>query len=126
MLGSSDRGEVLELATAAGSLAQPPDNARVLTVCAPDGDGTVGGAATCSSRGPTVDGRLKPDVLAPVGLADELRQLFAGTSATAPHAAGMLALLGEAFAGGDAVRGRDAECDAEFVDRAGGAAAGRG
>ncbi len=95
LLGSPDRGETLELGTAAGSLAQPADHSDVLTVGAL---GVGGGAAGFSSSGPTVDGRAKPDVLAPMGLVDDVGPSFSGTSAAAPHAAGMLALLGEAFA----------------------------
>jgi subtilisin family serine protease len=94
LLGSPDRGDPLELMTAAGSLAQPADSPRVLTV------GALGlGSATAvfSSRGPTVDGRTKPEVLAPTGVVDGLGPSFSGTSAATPHAAGMLALLGEAF-----------------------------
>jgi subtilisin family serine protease len=94
LLGSPDRGETLELSTAAGSLAQPADHLRVLAVGAL---GVGSGAAAFSSSGPTADGRAKPDVLAPTGLVDDAGPAFSGTSAAAPHVAGMLALLGEAF-----------------------------
>ena len=56
-----------------------------------------------SSRGPTNDGRMKPDLVAPdvvsitgnggFGEMFDSRIIFAGTSAAAPHAAGVAALL---------------------------------
>lgn len=50
-----------------------------------------------SSEGPTVDGRLKPEVVAPdfvsVSGAGGFPTTFAGTSAAAPHAAAVAALL---------------------------------
>jgi subtilisin family serine protease len=48
-----------------------------------------------SSRGPTNDGRLKPDLVAPDGVMTSVTVFnpFFGTSAAVPHAAGLAALL---------------------------------
>lgn len=86
-----------EHATASGSLLIPADGARVLAAGAYRvGDGRL---EDFSSRGPTVDGRAKPEVCGPnrVRTATSLgawpESLFAGTSASAPHAAGAAALM---------------------------------
>jgi len=50
-----------------------------------------------SSRGPTADGRSKPDLCAPAGVTGTCYNLFHGTSASAPYAAGALAILQSAF-----------------------------
>lgn len=51
-----------------------------------------------SSQGPTRDGRIKPDIVAPAGVstASYGPQGFAGTSAAAPHVAGAAALVKQA------------------------------
>ena len=48
-----------------------------------------------SSRGPTTDGRIKPDLVAPTGVstASYRPELYEGTSAAAPHVAGAAALI---------------------------------
>jgi len=46
-----------------------------------------------SSRGPTNDGRIKPDVMAPASVSNYTYGIFSGTSASAPHVAGAAALL---------------------------------
>ena len=50
-----------------------------------------------SSRGPTVDGRLKPDISAPDNTINSVYGRFAGTSAAAPHLAGAAAVVLSAF-----------------------------
>ncbi len=50
--------------------------------------------APYSSRGPTVDGRIKPDIVAPTQVSTaSYPSGFAGTSAAAPHAAAAAALV---------------------------------
>ena len=48
-----------------------------------------------SSRGPTTDGRIKPDLVAPTGVSTISYgpELYGGTSAAAPHVAGAAALI---------------------------------
>lgn len=84
----------LQYQTAAGSLGgQPADSPHVMSV------GAVAAGTTnlesFSSRGPTTDGRLKPDIVAPdrVSTVTYGAQGFWGTSASAPHAAGAGALV---------------------------------
>jgi PGF-pre-PGF domain-containing protein/PGF-CTERM protein len=57
-----------------------------------------------SSRGPTIDGRIKPDLTAPDGVSTSTYNTFTGTSAAAPHAGGVAALV----LGADESRGPDA------------------
>ncbi len=57
--------------------------------------------ASYSSRGPTNDGRTKPDVVGPTGVSTLSYgpQAFEGSSAAAPHVAGLAALLVQANGG---------------------------
>lgn len=51
-----------------------------------------------SSQGPTPDGRIKPDLVAPDGVITRtFRPTFSGTSASSPHVAGAAALVKSAF-----------------------------
>lgn len=88
----------LEPAVPQGSLPAPADARGVLAVGAiPIGLWESGPAASYSSQGPTSDGRLKPELVAPddVRTATEVGLLrrFQGTSAAAPQVAGAAALL---------------------------------
>jgi hypothetical protein len=80
----------LGIQTASSSLAQPADCANAMAVGATDLSDT---AEYFSSEGPTTDNRAKPDVAAPNRVQTSLTGLFAGTSASAPHVSGALALL---------------------------------
>jgi subtilisin family serine protease len=91
---------------AARSLTTPADGDSVIAVGAVDSLGVVAGF---SSRGPTTDGRIKPEVAAPgvvvpVAAADNGVTTASGTSFAAPLVAGMAALVqGARPAGGAAV-----------------------
>jgi len=81
------------LANGSGTLSLPSDARGAVTVGAVAFDsGLVRGF---SSRGPTADGRVKPDVAGPDGVstASYAGEPFPGTSAATPHAAAAAALL---------------------------------
>jgi subtilisin family serine protease len=79
-----------------GSVEDPPAPYEdVFTVGAVDRRGTV---TSFSSRGPTPDGRPKPDVMAPgediySALPGSTYASYAGTSMATPHVAGVVALM---------------------------------
>ena len=86
---------VFEYVVAEGSLTVPADT-----------DGAIAVGATFwaddrlepfSSWGPTADGRSKPDIAAPDGVANVSLNPFFGTSAAAPHVAGAIALMKSRF-----------------------------
>ena len=74
------------------SLLIPADDSDVMAVGATYWSGDP--LESFSSRGPTNDGRIKPDVTAPDGVTNSVYTAgFYGTSASAPHVAGAAALL---------------------------------
>lgn len=76
--------------TTAGSIPNPTTES-VLNVGATDY--RTNEIEAFSSRGPRVDGRIKPDIVAPNRVDNSVYGSFTGTSAAAPHAAGAMALV---------------------------------
>jgi len=79
----SSCGSLREVATSA--------NPQVIVVGAVSVDGLT--IRPYSSRGPTADGRAKPDVYCPDGVTGAVYPHFYGTSAAAPYAAGAVSLI---------------------------------
>jgi PGF-pre-PGF domain-containing protein len=83
----------LEYKNESSSLGLPADKNEVIAVGATKwSDDSL---ETFSSQGPTNDGRIKPDIVAPDGVSTSTygSNGFLGTSASAPHVAGAAALL---------------------------------
>ncbi|NPA94590.1 MAG: S8 family serine peptidase [Thermodesulfobacteria bacterium] len=78
----------------AESLLQPSDSPLAVAVGAAD---LTGHLFDYSSRGPSWDGRVKPDITGFAGLSTVVEPGFSGTSAAAPTVTGAAALLKQAF-----------------------------
>jgi subtilisin family serine protease len=118
-------GGKLQTVTRRGSVPFPADGAEVVAVGATDSKGR---RLPYSSCGP-VAGRLKPDLAAPVPFFSAWRpgQPFAGTSAAAPQAAALAALVWSRNPGWTAERVREELCKAARPGAARGASeTGRG
>lgn len=83
-------GPDLSVKTRTSSVVQPADCNSVISVGAVN---LSDGAESFSSEGPTTDGRNKPEVSAPDGVATSLSGSFLGTSAASPHVTGSAGLL---------------------------------
>jgi subtilisin family serine protease len=84
----------IDIQVSAGSIADPAVSPAAITVGAVNWNSpTV--LASYSSQGPTTDGRIKPDFVSPtmVSTASFGSEGFSGTSSSAPHVAGLAALL---------------------------------
>ncbi len=88
--------EILNYAVVSGSITSPGDAASAFAVGAINyGNWLTGPIAGYSSQGPTNDGRLKPEIVAPdyVSTYSYGTNGFPGTSASSPHVAGAAALI---------------------------------
>jgi hypothetical protein len=83
-------GPALGVKTIASSIAQPADCPSTLGVGATNLSDVP---ESFSSEGPTTDGRAKPEVSGPDGVRTTLSSGFYGTSGSAPHVGGAVALL---------------------------------
>ena len=104
-------GAPLQYVVARGSTTlAPADSPAALTIGAADWNTSA--IAYYSSQGPTADGRLKPELVAPTGVSNRAMArdgdaTFNGTSAAAPQVAGAAALLKGANASLTAAQMRD-------------------
>ena len=78
------------------SILIPADSPHALAVGAVPWNDPVS-LESFSSRGPTFDNRVKPDLVAPDGVTSATYSPFFGTSASAPHVAGAAALVKQVY-----------------------------
>lgn len=83
---------VLQYCVSSNSLLEPADNPGVLSVGAVPWNDT-GNIESFSSQGPTDDGRIKPDIVAPDGVSNVTFGSFFGTSAAVAHVSGAAGLV---------------------------------
>ena len=94
---SFNRNLDFEYSSSEGSIGIPADAEGAMSVGAVYYDDySLGRIADYSSRGPTLDDRIKPELVAPTGVSTVSysdRNGYHGTSAAAPHVAGAAALI---------------------------------
>lgn len=90
------RDGTIEYYTPEYSVNTPGDSKSALTVGAVNWESGL--LDDYSSRGPTEDGRLKPELVAPAGVSSAAYgETWEGTSASCPHVAGAAALVMQAY-----------------------------
>ena len=85
-----------EFATSRGSLLNLADSEYAVSIGAIRSSRYIyGPQEDYSSQGPTMDGRIKPDIMGPTGVKTYAygSEIFIGTSAATPHVAGAAALI---------------------------------
>jgi len=89
--------QTLQYLTASSSFTIPADSPSVMSIGAVSWDNPTA-LMSYSSRGPTEDNRVKPDLVAPANVSTTSSGgTFGGTSAATPHAAGAAVLVKDRF-----------------------------